>query len=174
METYLFVLFATLAIASALAMVISKNTVHSALYLVLNLMSVAGVFLLLKAQFLAVIQVLVYAGAIMVLFLFVIMLLNVDDEEGLFTSFRFKYLLSFLLGVVILANLLFAVGSLTDTLPAAASEMAQAGTVEALGDELFRSYLVPFEVTAILLTAAIVGALLMAQRKFKNKKDDSA
>jgi NADH-quinone oxidoreductase subunit J len=78
MITYFFIFLAVLAVASALAMVINKNTVNSALFLVLNMVSLAGLFLMLKAQFLAVVQILVYAGAIMVLFLFVIMLLNVQ------------------------------------------------------------------------------------------------
>jgi NADH-quinone oxidoreductase subunit J len=84
MIVYLFFMLAALAIGSALAMVINKNVVNSALFLVLNMVSLAGIFLVLNAQFLAVIQILVYAGAIMVLFLFVIMLLNVQDEEKLF------------------------------------------------------------------------------------------
>lgn len=83
MIVYLFILLAVLAIGSALAMVINKNVVNSALFLVINMVSLAGIYLLLNAQFLAVIQILVYAGAIMVLFLFVIMLLNVEDEEKL-------------------------------------------------------------------------------------------
>lgn len=99
MEIYLFVLLAVIAIASALGMVLNRSTVNSALMLVINLVTLSGIYLLLNAQFLALIQILVYAGAIMVLFLFVIMLLNVDDEKSLFSKFRLKYFLSFLLGV---------------------------------------------------------------------------
>lgn len=172
METYIFVILAVLAIASALGMVISKNTVNSALLLVLNLVSLAGIYLTLQAQFLAVIQILVYAGAIMVLFLFVIMLLNIDEEESLFDKFRVKYLLAFLLGVVIFGQILYSLGGVTDFLPQISEEMQHVGTVEAVGDVLFTDYLFAFEMTAILLTAAVVGALMVAQ--FKAESGDSA
>lgn len=167
MITYFFILLAVLAIASGLAMVISKNTVNSALFLVLNMVSLSGLYLLLQAQFLAVIQVLVYAGAIMVLFLFVIMLLNVDDEQNLFNKFRIKYFVAFLFGVGLFAQLIYSIGSFSNTLPVVSEKMAQVGTVEAVGDVLFTKYLLPFELTAILLTAAVVGALIVAQHKIK-------
>src|SRR5690625_3343626 len=167
MITYFFIFLAVLAIASALAMVISKNTVNSALFLILNLVSLSGVFLLLQAQFLAVIQILVYAGAIMVLFLFVIMLLNIDEEENLFNKFRIKYFVAFLLGEGVFSQLMYSIGSFTDTLPVVSEEMAAAGTVEAVGDVIFTKYLLPFELTAVLLTAAVVGALIIAQHKIK-------
>ena len=172
MITYLFIFLAILAVASALAMVISKNTVNSALFLVINLVSIAGVYLLLKAQFLAIIQILVYAGAIMVLFLFVIMLLNVDAEESLFNKFRIKYFIAFLIGVGVFSQLIYSVGSFSDALPLVAPEMVEVGTVEAVGEVLFTKYLLPFELTAILLTAAIVGALIVAQHKIKPESND--
>lgn len=167
MEIYAFVLLAVLAIASALGMVLSKNTVNSALLLVLNLLSIAGVYLLLQAQFLAFIQILVYAGAIMVLFLFVIMLLNLDEEESFFDKIRIKYIVAFLLGGVLLGQILYSLGGVTEMLPEISEEMAFAGTVEALGDVLYTDYLFAFEMTAILLTAAVVGALMIAQYKKK-------
>lgn len=167
MIVYLFIMLAVLAIGSALAMVINKNVVNSALFLVLNMISLAGIFLILNAQFLAVIQILVYAGAIMVLFLFVIMLLNVEDEERLFDKFRVKYFLAFFLAVGIMGQVFYSIAGATDMLPTISEEMAQVGTVEAVGDVLFTDYLLPFELTAILLTAAVVGALLIAQHKIK-------
>lgn len=167
MITYFFIFLAVLAVASALAMVINKNTVNSALFLVLNMVALAGLFLMLKAQFLAIVQVLVYAGAIMVLFLFVIMLLNVQDEESLFDKFRIKYFVAFLLGVGVFSQILYSLGSFSGTLPTIAPEMDQVGTVEAVGDVLFTEYLLPFELTAILLTAAVVGAIVVAQHKVR-------
>lgn len=167
MITYSFIFLAVLAVASALAMVINRNTVNSALFLVLNMVSLSGIYLLLQAQFVAVIQILVYAGAIMVLFLFVIMLLNVDEEESLFNKFRIKYFVAFLLGVGVFSQLLYSIGSFSDTLPAVSENMAEIGTVEAVGDVLYTEYLLPFELTAILLTAAVVGALIVAQYKIK-------
>lgn len=168
MEIYTFVLLAVLAVASALGMIMSKNTVNSALLLVLNLLSIAGVYMLLQAQFLALIQVLVYAGAIMVLFLFVIMLLNLDEEASFFEKVRVKYVVAFLLGAVILGQILYSLGGITDLLPEISPDMEFAGTVESLGDVLYTDYLFAFEMTAILLTAAVVGALMIAQYKKKN------
>ncbi|MEN9840107.1 MAG: hypothetical protein RL177_1586 [Bacteroidota bacterium] len=169
MLTYLFILLATFAVASAVATVLSKNTVTSALFLVLNMVTLAGVYLLLKAQYLAIIQILVYAGAIMVLFLFVIMLLNVDDEESVFKQISFKLVFGFLLGTAVLAQLIYAVGSFTDTLPVISTAMDDVGTVEAIGDVLYSKYLLPFQLTAVLLTAAVIGALLIAQHKSNSR-----
>jgi len=167
MIVYLFILLAVLAIGSALAMVINKNVVNSALFLVINMVSLAGIYLLLNAQFLAVIQILVYAGAIMVLFLFVIMLLNVEDEEKLFDKFRVKYFLAFILGAAVVGQIFYSIAGVADVLPEISSNMAEIGTVEAAGEVLYTKYLLPFEMTAILLTAAVVGALMVAQYKIK-------
>jgi len=171
MEIYAFVLLAVLAIASALGMILNKNTVTSALLLVINLVTISGIYLLLQAQFLALIQILVYAGAIMVLFLFVIMLLNVEEEEKLFEKFRVKYLLAFLLGVIIFGQILYSLGGVTDMLPEISSDMLYVGTVEAVGEVLYTEFLYAFELTAILLTAAVVGALMVAQYKVKKTED---
>lgn len=172
MDTFTFIFLAVLAIASGLGMVLNKNTVSSALFLVLNMISIAGLYLLLQAQFLALIQILVYAGAIMVLFLFVIMLLNLDDEKSLFSKVRTKYITAFLLGVVVLSFVLYSFEGVVDVLPEISPEMQTAGTVEALGDVLYTDYLFAFEMTAILLTAAVVGALMIAQ--FKKSKEGAS
>lgn len=169
MVTYLFFLLATLAVGSALATIMSRSTVNSALFLVLNMVSLAGVYLLLKAQFLAVIQILVYAGAIMVLFLFVIMLLNVDDEQTIFSKKTFRNAFGFLLGGVVAGQLFYAIAGYTGVLPDISAEMTSVGTVEAIGKTMFTEYLFPFEVTAILLTVAVVGALFIAQRNPKSQ-----
>ena len=169
MVVYLFILFALLALASGLGMILNKNTVNSALFLVLNMMSVAALYLLLQAQFMAVIQILVYAGAIMVLFLFVIMLLNIEEEPSLFNKWRAKYFLAFIIGTAVFAQILYSLSNWTDVTPQISETMINAGTVEAIGDALFTSYLLPFEITAILLTAAVVGALVIAQHKVKKE-----
>lgn len=171
MVVYLFIMLAVLAVGSALAMVINKNVVNSALFLVLNMVSLAGMFLLLNAQFLAIIQILVYAGAIMVLFLFVIMLLNVQDEEKLFDKFRVKYFLAFLLAIGVMGQIFYSLAGVADFLPEISDQMATVGTVEAVGDVLYTDYLLPFEITAILLTAAVVGALMIAQHKIKRTEN---
>jgi NADH-quinone oxidoreductase subunit J len=172
MVQYFFVILAVFAVATAVAMVVSRNTVNSALFLVLNFMSIAGVFLLLKARFLAIVQVLVYAGAIMVLFLFVIMLLNIDDEENLFNKFRIKYFFGFIFGAIVLAQILYSIVGATHVMAAANVSIGTFGTVEAVGNVLYTRYLLAFELTAILLTAAVVGALFVAQHKIKSSTDD--
>lgn len=165
----LFFFFSFLAIGSALAMVLNKHTVNSALFLVLNLLSLAGIYLLMEAQFLAIIQVLVYAGAIMVLFLFVIMLLNLDSETTLFNRIAIKELLVVILSAAILAQLMYAVTNFISLSSGRPIALGSIGTVEAVGDVLYTKYLLPFEITAILLTAAVVGALVIAQRKISTK-----
>jgi NADH-quinone oxidoreductase subunit J len=172
MVQYFFVILAVFAVATAVAMVVSRNTVNSALFLVLNFVSIAGIFLLLKARFLAVVQVLVYAGAIMVLFLFVIMLLNIDDEENLFNKFRIKYFFGFIFGAIVLAQIIYSIIGATHVMAAANVNIGTFGTVEAVGNVLFTRYLIAFELTAILLTAAVVGALFVAQHKIKSSTDD--
>lgn len=169
MEEYLFILLATIAIGAALAMVVSKNAVNSALFLVMNMISLAGVYLLLDAQYLAMIQVLVYAGAIMVLFLFVIMLLNQEDENGVFEKISFKYVFSALLSFVLLAQIIYMVMNWSGSRLPLVSASGDIGTVESLGKVIFTEYLLPFEVTGILLTAAVVGALLIANKKASSK-----
>jgi len=173
METFFFVFVATFAVGTALAMVLSKNTVNSALFLVMHMLSVSGFYLSLNAQFLAVIQILVYAGAIMVLFLFVIMVLNMDEEEEVVSRVDFKQIFALVLSLVVLAQLLYIAGSYTGILPdLSQQEMLAVGTVEAIGDELFTTFLLPFEATAILLTAAVVGAMLLAQKNVNIEDED--
>lgn len=172
MITFLFIFLAILAIGSALAVITNRNTVNSALFLVLNMVSLSGLFLLLQAQFFAVIQILVYAGAIMVLFLFVIMLLNIDDEVSLFTKFRVQYFVAFIFGAAIFAFILYAIGGTAQMLPHISESMNQVGTVEVIGKALFSDYLLPFEITGVLLTAAVVGGLLIAQFSIKTEKEN--
>lgn len=173
METFFFIFIATFAVCTALAMVLSKNTVNSALFLILHMISVSGFYLSLNAQFLAVIQILVYAGAIMVLFLFVIMVLNLDSSETVVSKVDFKQIFSLILIAVVLAQLLNIAGNFTGIIPEVTTEeMMAVGTVEAIGDELFTTFLLPFEATAILLTAAVVGAMLLAQQNINVEDED--
>lgn len=162
---FLFVLLAILAITAALGLLVSKNPVSSALWLVLNLFSVAGLYLTMNAPFIAVIQVLVYAGAIMVLFLFVIMLLNLSALPQM-DAVGFKRGLVFLVAIVFLGLLTFVAGSGLDVLPEpVAPEMAAANaSASAIGKTLFSRYIFPFEVAGILLLVATIGAVLLARR----------
>jgi NADH-quinone oxidoreductase subunit J len=159
------------AILGALLCITSRNPVASALCLVLTLFALSGIYVLLDAHFIAVMQVIVYAGAIMVLFLFVIMLLNVG-RPGASTDIKGtagKITAAVLGGALIVE--LFALRRLLPgesfRLPAGtvAALTTQRGAVGVIADPLLRAYLVPFEITSLLLLAAVVGAVVLAKRK---------
>jgi len=164
---FMFFLLATTAIAAAIGMLVARSPVSSALWLVLNLFCVAGLYLTLNASFIGVIQILVYAGAIMVLFLFVIMLLNLAALPAP-EDIPWTKIAAFVLGVVILAQLLYvtAVGLDLQLAPVSPETAANVGEAETLGQVLFTKYAVHVEVAAILLLAATVGAVMLAQRRF--------
>jgi NADH-quinone oxidoreductase subunit J len=157
-----FFVLSVLAVASALVVITHRNPVISALALACNLVSIAGFYLLLEAQFIALLQVMVYAGAILVLIVFVIMLLNLRDEVRARSSGMIQRVLAPVLA------LLFAV-ALGRTMLAAPSSFPVVpdgfGTVEPLGRELFSRFFYPFEVISILLVVAMVGAVLLAKRR---------
>ncbi len=146
-------------------MLFQRNPVMSAICLIANFFCIASLYLLLKAQFLAVIQVVVYTGAIMVLVIFVIMLLNLGEEQRRTEKLGAAKVLGFVLGLGFLAEmayLFFASEGTTSGL----SEQAEAiGSVEGMGAALFGKYLLPFEVTSLLLLAAVVGAVILAKKK---------
>jgi NADH-quinone oxidoreductase subunit J len=159
----LFLVFAGLLVASSLMVVLHKNPVSSALFLVLSFCSLAGLYLLLKAEFLAMVQVIVYAGAIMVLFLFVIMYLNLkrDAEDG--APFVLRRGVGWAIGVLLLVE-----GALLLTRPWGAGPMgeepsAALGNTAAVGELLYSRYLFPFEITSVLLIVAILGAVLIGK-----------
>ncbi len=163
----LFLVFGALALGAALGMVVQRNSVHAALLLVVNLLAVAVLFLTLGAEFLFVSQIIVYAGAIVVLFLFVIMLLGVDRDEVLTEPRRFQIrqlVLGGVVSVVLIGSLVgvLASGRLGASLPDATEGF---GSAESIGEVLFRSYLLPFEITGLLLLVATIGILMLAKRK---------
>ncbi len=166
MEAVAFVVLATLALASALVVVLPlfKNVVICALALALNLMSIAGLFFLLDAQFIGFLQVIVYAGAIMVLILFVLMLLNLHDERHFGRTGFFQRILGPLLGVAFLA--LLVSGATLSAGGRGFPEIGEGfGTVGALGLDLFTRFFYPFEVISLLLVVAMIGAVLLAKRR---------
>jgi len=166
MEQVAFYILAFLAIVSALFMITRINPVHSALWMLLTFFSVAGIFVQLDAEFIAAIQVLVYAGAILVLYLFVVMLLN-PKSHG-FIKIPFRYALGTVVSFIIVIQVLFAVktsnilgqkGDITDQL------IAQHGNVKLFGKVLFTEYLVPFEIASILLLVAMIGAIVLVKKE---------
>jgi len=161
---FLFVV-AGVAIASAILMVTRRNPIMSVLFLIVNFFCLALLYLALNAQFIAIIQILVYAGAIMVLFLFVIMLLNLKDERSRREKPGYTKIIAVALACIVLGELLVSiVVSGTSGLLAASPLAAQLGTVESIGKVMFSEYLLPFEVTSIVLLAAIVGVVVLAKR----------
>jgi NADH-quinone oxidoreductase subunit J len=172
-----FVLFAVMAIFGALMMVLQRNPVASALFLILTFVSLSGLFVLLYAPFLAAVQVIVYAGAIMVLFLFVIMLLNLrhDIDDGVHHAAR--RLFGWFLGVVLAALIwLFfqrpwTLGPEGGVTPEAVAEV---GNTQVLGLRLFTDYLLPFELTSLVLLVAIVGAVVLSLRRGEDRGIEGA
>lgn len=172
MESFFFLLFATMAAGGAIMMIASRNPVSSLMYLVLAFFALSGVFVMLDAHFLAAVQVIVYAGAIMVLFLFVIMLLNLGHREEIDMRGHVARLVALVAGSALfaaVAALVFRGDQATlageDGRLAVEAMVRSRGAVGALAEPLFTSYLVPFELTALLLLVAIVGAVVLARRR---------
>ena len=162
--TFHFYLFGLLAVASALAFVTRKSPVAAALWLVSTMASLAALYVLLDAQFIGIIQVLVYAGAIMVVFLFVVMLLNLGDvgEPSDIKRGALRGAAVFF-GLVVLA---FLLSTLRDQLPQVPFDQGvMTNAVEPIAEAAFRRYLLAFELTSVLLLAAIVGAVVLAKRR---------
>jgi NADH-quinone oxidoreductase subunit J len=171
MELFLFLLFAGIALAGALGVVLAPNPVHSALSLVTVLISIAALFVIQDAQLLAAVQVIVYAGAIVVLFLFVIMLLGVDRSESTAETLRLQRPAAIVLGLALLVTLFilihdpngWAVG--TNGNEAARGVLAaHDGNIKAVAQSLFTTFLWPFELTAVLLVIAVIGGVVLARR----------
>jgi NADH-quinone oxidoreductase subunit J len=165
LEEILFYILAVGGIISALLVVTRRNPIISALFLILNFFCLAGIYLTLHAQFIAVIQIFVYAGAIMVLFVFVIMLLNLGDVQQLKDKFSWKKVVAIGIGFGVLMEIIYVFMIQTGTPAADMNRMTEVGTVEAVGRVLFTRFLFSFEVTSLLLTAAIVGAIVLAKKK---------
>jgi NADH-quinone oxidoreductase subunit J len=157
-----FFVLAAIATGAALGLVLRPNAIHGALFLVVNLGAVAGLYLMLGAEFLAAAQVIVYAGAIMVLFVFAIMVLIPGKEEAGPDPRRAVRLLALPVGALLFILLVIVIGGRGSAPPAPG---APVGSVSAVGRMLFTSYLFPFELTSVLLLAAMVGVLLLARRR---------
>jgi len=169
MTTILFVLLAGLAIGSAIAMVVQRNPLYCAISLIGVFIALAGLYLTLAAPFLAAIQIIVYAGAIMVLVVFVIMLLNVEEEEQQPLRLGYLTIVAILLAAVLFGEagfILYFMGNspLEPLNPNAVGNASNVGLTASIGTGLFTTYLLPFEITSVLLLMAIVGAMTLARR----------
>jgi len=160
---YVFAALAATLLTSALLVVLHRNPVTSALFLVLAFCSLGGIYLLLGAEFVGLVQVIVYAGAIMVLFLFVIMYLNLqhDTESGVPTALRRG--LGWIMGAVLLAEGLALMGRRWQPGPASEAPAYLQGNTQAVGQALYTRYLFPFEITSMVLLVAMVGVIVIAR-----------
>ena len=160
-ELVLFIIFGTIALAGALTMVLHPNPVYGALGLMATMLSIAVFYVVNSGHFIAAVQVIVYAGAVMTLFLFVIMLIGVDRAESLEERLPLQRQVGVGLGIVFLILIALVGGNAWIT----AAEAAEApnGTVENIADLLFTAWLLPFEVTTLLLIIASIGAVALAQ-----------
>ncbi|HVL98262.1 MAG TPA: NADH-quinone oxidoreductase subunit J [Egibacteraceae bacterium] len=184
-EFWVFWILAPISLGSAIAMILMRNAVHSALLLVLNFFTLAAFYAVLEAQFLAVVQIVVYAGAIMVLFLFVLMLLGIARDDPIGGPLRGQKPAALLLGVLLVASLSVGVagpwmgqgsvcGAEADVTAGAQGRPCagladvnaqEGGNIRQLGLLLFTDYVWPFEVTSVLLVIAALGAMVLGRRK---------
>ncbi|HXH28395.1 MAG TPA: NADH-quinone oxidoreductase subunit J [Candidatus Polarisedimenticolia bacterium] len=160
----IFYVFASIALVAAVMVIWSRHPVHSAIYLVLTFLCVAGIYVLLQAEFIAAVQVLVYAGGIMVLFLFVIMLVNLTEAAR--SRMRVHAGVSALIGLAVVGLILYVYAHGHPANPAAGGALpGAAGNLQAVGLALYRDYVLPFEVASILLLVAMIGAIVLARQK---------
>lgn len=166
METIFFLIITLVAIISAILVVTCKNPINSALSLIMTFFCLATYYVMLDAPFMAAVQVMVYAGAIMVLMVFTIMLLNIRVDAT--KKHSHKLVIGSIIGFFTLINLIYVVVKSRASLPTgplSGDMIKQLGHTELIGRELFTTFLLPFEVTSILLLAAIVGAVILAKKK---------
>lgn len=164
MNEILFAVFAAIILTSSILVIVAKNAIHSAVFLITTLLGVAGIFLLLGAEFLAGVQAILYVGGIMVLFLFVIMLVNLDLSVK---ERRFNRHWAIGLGTVVLLGLelMYLVGKGAQLPEAQVAMNEVAGNTEQIGEMLYKGYMLPFEIASILLLVAMVGAVVLAKRR---------
>ncbi len=167
-STVIFYVFAVILIVAALRVITTRNPVHAALWLVLCFFTAAGVWILLKAEFLAIALVLVYVGAVMVLFLFVVMMLDVNFDN-LRANFRSYVPVAFTVGVLVLAEMVLVLFGARMSGSAAPATLPVSNT-SALGRLIYVDYVYPFEIAAVVLLVAIIAAIALTHRKRKESK----
>ncbi len=166
LSSILFWVLSLVGIASGIGLITNRNPIYSVLFAVLNFFCIAGLYLSLQAEFIAIVQIIVYAGAIMVLFLFVVMLLNLEDEKKPEKSWDAIRGLTFLTALAFFAELVFIFQSFVSSGNKAlsSSDAFEFGTVEKIGWELMQNYLFPFEMVSVVLLAALMGAMVIAKK----------
>ena len=168
-DTVFFYIFAAIILGGAVLTITRRNAVHSAIFLIATLLGIAGLYLHLHAEFLAAVQVILYVGGIMVLFLFVIMLVDLDEAVRL-PQFNRQWWLALVAAVVMLAELGYGVyrgaeAFRFDERAAGAAQAGALGNTQAVGNALYQNYMLPFEIASIMLLVAMVGAVVMAKKQ---------
>jgi NADH-quinone oxidoreductase subunit J len=161
---FFFYFLAILAVVSALVTITRRNPVHSALALIFTLLAIAGLYLMLYAPFVAAVQIVLYAGGIMVLFLFVIMLVNIEQAE-LEERFNKQWLVGTLAAVALGGLLLYVLRHGNSIFPTTVQNFVEETNTQQIGLRLYQDYLMPFEIASLLLLVAIVGAVVMAKKR---------
>lgn len=166
MEKAIFIILAAVAVASALNILLQRNPLYGALSLIGTLASLSALFITLRAPFIAAIQIVVYAGAIMVLFIFVIMLLNVPQDQPQVDKQKGLRYLAIPFAGLLIAEAFYVIRSVRPiSMPVALDADRAVGTTWSIGTGLFTNYLLPFEVTSVLILMAVVGAMVLAKRE---------
>jgi NADH-quinone oxidoreductase subunit J len=163
-----FLILAVTALVSAVLVITQRNPVHCVIWLVVTLFSVGGIYLMVHAEFLFAVQVILYVGGIMVLFLFVVMLVNLDVAAKQ-AQFRRKWQLSVFIAIVLLGELIYGLvkGKQGLSLATVSAVATSEGNTQAVGRTLYQTYMLPVEIASILLLVAMVGAVIMAKRKLE-------
>ncbi len=170
MNQLIFLYFAAVILASAVLMITRRNPIHSVLFMLLLFFHIAGVFVLLNAEFLAAVQLIVYAGAILILYLFVVMLLSVDKEVHAARGNRFWPWMS-AFGVLIAGEIALLISRSTFPAEAGQTTMQLAGSgVKELGVLLYQKYLIPFEAASVILLVGLIGAVMLAKKQITDDR----
>jgi len=160
--TISFILLSIMAIGSGIMMILSKNPVNSILWLIVLFFAISGHYILLNAQFFAIVNIIIYAGAIMVLFLFVVMLMNLNAESEPAKNHRLQFI-AIISGGSLLLILLSAIMTVKDSHPVMVAG-GNAGLIKTLGKVLFTDYVLPFEISSVLFLSAMVGAVIIGKK----------
>ena len=162
LTSIIFILLSLMAVGSALMMISSKSPVHSVLWLIVVFFAISGHYILLNAQFLAIVNIIVYAGAIMVLFLFVVMLMNLNAETEPIKNYRLQ-LVGIVAGGSLLLIIIYAVMKI-DIENLVEMKVGDAGLIKNLGMNLFKNYVLPFEISSVLFLSAMIGAVVIGKK----------
>jgi NADH-quinone oxidoreductase subunit J len=166
MEALIFYILGTVSLVSAFFVIVLRRPIHNVLFMILTMIGLAGLFVLLGAEFVAMVQLIVYAGAVMVLFLFVIMLLNLDESVLPSGPRSFRWWVGIGMALALALLLVPVLRGFTPVASAVAEKAMTLSNTQIIGRELFTTYLLPFEITSVLLLAAMIGAVILVKKRY--------